>query len=139
MKSLVMGAAVRYPPNLLNFFFLDFKGGAAFSVFEDLPHVSGVVTNLKPELVERGLDSIRNEIERRQERFSREHVQNIWEYNRNQADRPLPHLVLLLDEFARGLADFSAPARDAGCARPPGTVTGHVSHPGQPGCQLRSG
>ncbi len=106
MKSMVMGAAVRYPPNLLNFFFLDFKGGAAFSVFEELPHVSGVVTNLKPELVERGLDSIKNEIDRRQEDFSNVRVQNIWDYNRQHSDRPLPHLVLLLDEFARGLADF---------------------------------
>ena len=106
MKSLVMGAAVHYPPNLLNFFFLDFKGGAAFSIFEDLPHVSGVVTNLKPELVERGLDSIKNEIERRQEEFSKARVQNIWDYNRQHVDRPLPHLVLFLDEFARGLTDF---------------------------------
>ena len=106
MKSLVMGAAVRYPPNLLNFFFLDFKGGAAFSIFEELPHVSGVVTNLRPELVERGLDSIRNEIERRQEEVSKSRVQNIWDYNRGHADHPLPHLILFLDEFARGLADF---------------------------------
>jgi S-DNA-T family DNA segregation ATPase FtsK/SpoIIIE len=106
MKSLVMGAAVCYPPDLLNFFFLDFKGGAAFSIFEDLPHVSGVVTNLRPELVERGLDSIRNEIERRQEEFSNTHVQNIWDYNRSRTDHSLPHLVLFLDEFARGLADF---------------------------------
>lgn len=106
MKSLVMGAAVRYPPNLLNFFFLDFKGGAAFSIFEELPHVSGVVTNLKPELVERGLDSIKNEIERRQGEFAQARLQNIWDYNRLNPDKVLPHLVLLLDEFARGLADF---------------------------------
>lgn len=106
MKSLVMGAALRYPPNLLNFFFLDFKGGAAFSIFEDLPHVSGVVTNLRPELVERGLDSIKNEIARRQEEFAKIKVQNIWDYNHQQVEQPLPHLVLFLDEFARGLAVF---------------------------------
>ncbi len=106
MKSLVMGAALRYPPNILNFFFLDFKGGAAFSIFEDLPHVSGVVTNLKPELVERGLDSIKNEIERRQHKFAEARLQNIWDFNRLHPDQALPHLVLLLDEFARGLAEF---------------------------------
>lgn len=106
MKSLVMGAAVAYPPSLLNFFFLDFKGGAAFSIFEDLPHVSGVVTNLRPELVERGLDSIKNEIGRRQEEFAKSRVQRIWDYNNRHSDSPLPHLILFLDEFARGLADF---------------------------------
>lgn len=106
MKSLVMGAAVRYPPTLLNFFFLDFKGGAAFNVFEGLPHVSGIVTNLKPELVIRGLESIRSEIDRRQEKFAQAGVQNIWGYNQLYSQEPMPHLVLLLDEFARGLADF---------------------------------
>jgi len=106
MKSLVMGAALRYPPSLLNFFFLDFKGGAAFSVFENLPHVSGIVTNLSPELVERGLDSIRNEIERRQEEFARTRVRDIWSYNIHHNSQPMPHMILFLDEFARGLADF---------------------------------
>ncbi len=106
MKSLVMGAATAYPPSLLNFFFMDFKGGAAFSIFETLPHVSGIVTNLSPHLVERGLDSIKNEIERRQAEFARARVQRIWDYNRQHADTPMPHLVLFLDEFARGLADF---------------------------------
>lgn len=106
MKSLVLGAAVAYPPSLMNFFFLDFKGGAAFSIFEDLPHVNGVVTNLRPELVERGLDSIKNEIERRQQEFAKVRVQRIWEYNDRHPDAPLPHLVLFLDEFTRGLADF---------------------------------
>lgn len=106
MKSLVMGAALRYPPSLLNFFFLDFKGGAAFSVFEHLPHVSGIVTNLSPELVERGLSSIQNEIERRQEEFALAHVQNIWGYNSRHGNQTMPHMILLLDEFARGLADF---------------------------------
>jgi S-DNA-T family DNA segregation ATPase FtsK/SpoIIIE len=106
MKSLVMGAAYRYSPVYLNLFFMDFKGGAAFAVFENLPHVSGIVTNLKPELVERGLDSVTNEIERRQAEFAAAKVQNIWDYNRNHPEAMMPHLVLFLDEFARGLADF---------------------------------
>lgn len=111
MKSLVFGAAVRYPPSILNFFFMDFKGGAAFNIFSELPHVSGIVTNLSPELVERGLDSIRNEIERRQSEFAaadpaNKRIQNIWDYNRANPDHPMPHLILFLDEFARGLSDF---------------------------------
>ncbi|MCS6994887.1 MAG: FtsK/SpoIIIE domain-containing protein [Anaerolineales bacterium] len=110
MKSVVLGAATRYPPSLLNFFFMDFKGGAAFGIYENLPHVSGAVTNLRPELVERGLDSIVNEIERRQREFDvARKAKDIWEYNYRlkPADKPLmPHLILFLDEFARGLRDF---------------------------------
>lgn len=110
MKSVVLSAAVRYPPSLLNFFLMDFKGGAAFGIYENLPHVSGTVTNLRPELVERGLSSIANEIERRQKEFeAAQRAGDIWEYNyrKKPSHKPLmPHMILLLDEFARGLKDF---------------------------------
>jgi len=106
MKSLVLSAAYKYAPRLLNFFFMDFKGGAAFNVLKDLPHVVGVVTNLGPDLVERGLSAIESEIERRQRVFSQAGVQSIWAYNEKFPDASIPHLVMLLDEFARGLDDF---------------------------------
>jgi S-DNA-T family DNA segregation ATPase FtsK/SpoIIIE len=107
MKSLVMGAAIRYPPNLLNFFFLDFKGGATFIDLQALPHVNGFVNNLKSDIVvDRGIISIRSEIDRRQNQFSLAQATNIWGYNERNLDNPIPHLVLLLDEFARGLNEF---------------------------------
>mgnify|MGYP001324559090 FL=1 len=106
MKSLVMGAALKYPPNLLNFFFLDFKGGMAFNIFKDLPHVLGVVTNLNAELVKRGIESTQNELKRRTELCSKSQVANIWDYNQMHRDAPLNHLVLILDEFTKGLNEF---------------------------------
>lgn len=106
MKSVVLGAAFRYSPKELNFFFLDFKGGAAFDPFKELPHVIGVVTNLQPELVDRGLTAVQSEIARRQEQFSQAGVRDIWAFNQQSQDRKMPHLWLLLDEFAKGLADF---------------------------------
>jgi S-DNA-T family DNA segregation ATPase FtsK/SpoIIIE len=106
MKSLVLSAAFRYSPEHLNFFVLDFKGGAAFTVLKDLPHVVGVVTNLGPQLVERGLSAMEAEIERRQKMFAEAGVQNIWGYNARQAGRTMPQLLLLLDEFARGIEEF---------------------------------
>ncbi len=106
MKSLVLSAAYKYNPRLLNFFFMDFKGGAAFNVLKELPHVVGVVTNLSPQLVERGLSALEAEFERRQKYFADAAVSNIWTYNGKYPDRPMPHLMLLLDEFARGMTDF---------------------------------
>lgn len=106
MKSLVMGAALKYPPNLLNFFFLDFKGGMAFNIFKDLPHVLGVVTNLNAELVRRGIESTQNELKRRTELCSKSQVANIWDYNLLHRDTPMNHLVLILDEFTKGLNEF---------------------------------
>jgi len=106
MKSLVLTAAYKYSPRLLNFFFMDFKGGAAFNILKDLPHVVGVVTNLSPQLVERGLSALEAEFERRQKRFADAAVSNIWTYNEKYPEAPIPHLMLLLDEFARGMGDF---------------------------------
>lgn len=106
MKSLVLSAAYKYSPQLLNFFFMDFKGGAAFNIMKDLPHVVGVVTNLSPQLVERGLSALEAEFDRRQKRFAEAAVSNIWNYNDKYPQAPIPHLMLLLDEFARGMSDF---------------------------------
>ncbi len=106
MKSLVLAAAYRYPPDLLNFFFLDFKGGAAFDPFKELPHVTGIVTNLQPELVDRGLVAVQSEIDRRQAQFAEAEVRDIWAYNQQPGNEPLPHMWLMLDEFAKGLTDF---------------------------------
>lgn len=106
MKTLALSAAWKYSPRLLNFFFMDFKGGAAFNILKDLPHVVGVVTNLSPQLVERGLDALQAEFDRRQKRFAEAAVSNIWSYNEKFPQTPIPHLMLMLDEFARGMSDF---------------------------------
>ena len=106
MKSLVLSAAHKYSPRLLNFFFMDFKGGAAFNDFKELPHVVGVVTNLGPQLVERGLSALDAEIKRRQNWFADGGVENIWAYNAKYPKNQMPHLMLLLDEFSRGMTEF---------------------------------
>lgn len=106
MKSIVLSAAHKYSPRLLNFFFMDFKGGAAFNDFKELPHVVGVVTNLGPQLVERGLSALDAEIRRRQNYFADGGVENIWSYNAKYPRNQMPHLMLLLDEFSRGMTEF---------------------------------
>jgi len=106
MKALVLAAAYHYSPRQLNFFFMDFKGGAAFNIFKRLPHTVGIVTNLSPELVERGLNAIEFELERRQRLLAHAQVSDIWAYNLAHPHEPMPHLLLLLDEFARGMEDF---------------------------------
>jgi len=108
MKSLVLSAAYKYSPRLLNFFLMDFKGGIAFDVFKALPHVVGVVTNKNPLLVERALTSIEVEFNRRTDEFTNLSVNNIWEYNEKFFNNPLPHLLLILDEFSVGMRDFPA-------------------------------
>ncbi|MFZ5903243.1 MAG: FtsK/SpoIIIE domain-containing protein [Chloroflexota bacterium] len=107
MKSLVMAAAYLYSPRTLNFFFMDFKGGAAFDVLKDLPHFVGLVTNLEDTaLGDRALSALLAEIERRQRTIKEAGCQNIWQYNAKNRANPLPHLLLLLDEFTKGVEQF---------------------------------
>jgi S-DNA-T family DNA segregation ATPase FtsK/SpoIIIE len=65
LQSAVAAIAARYSPQRVNFLFVDYKGGAATKVFEDLPHTVGYVTNLDATLARRAIVSLRAELERR--------------------------------------------------------------------------
>ena len=104
IKSLILGAAYKYPPQYLNFFCMDFKGGSTIDQLEELPHVIGVMTNLDEVLAQRGYVAVDYEIDRRQAEFKKAKVKDIWEYNEGiDINKRMPHLVLVLDEFTRGL------------------------------------
>ena len=106
LRTLVLGLAVTHSPDTLNFVLVDFKGGATFAEMERLPHTAAVITDLADELslVRRMEDSIRGELNRRQEmlRSSGSHT-DILDYQRARAAgaplMPLPTLVVVIDEF----------------------------------------
>ncbi|MFE9127777.1 type VII secretion protein EccCb [Streptomyces sp. NPDC007148] len=107
LRTLVLGLSVRHSPEILNFILVDFKGGATFTAMALLPHVAAVITNLANEssLVDRMADSIRGELNRRQELLrDAGNYPNIQEYERARsagaALAPMPTLVLVIDEFA---------------------------------------
>ncbi|MFI9603653.1 type VII secretion protein EccCb [Streptomyces sp. NPDC052043] len=111
LRTLVLGLAVTHSPETLNFVLVDFKGGATFTGMARLPHAAAVVTNLadEPSLVDRMGDSIRGELNRRQELLrSAGNYANIHDYERARAAGtallPLPTLVLVIDEFAELLS-----------------------------------
>ncbi|MFD0430610.1 FtsK/SpoIIIE domain-containing protein [Streptomyces zhihengii] len=69
LRTLVLGLAVTHSSETLNFVLADFKGGATFAGMSQMPHVAAVITNLADDLtlVDRMGDSIRGELNRRQE------------------------------------------------------------------------
>ncbi|MFJ6699331.1 type VII secretion protein EccCa [Streptomyces sp. NPDC091272] len=112
LRTLVLGLAVTHSSQTLNFVLADFKGGATFAGMARLPHVAAVITNLADDLslVDRMGDSIRGELNRRQEllRDSGNYA-NVHDYERARAAgasaggvplRPIPSLVLVIDEFS---------------------------------------
>lgn len=110
LQTLILAAAYRYSPRWLNFMLMDFKAGASeLSKLEKLPHVVGLVTDLTPELAARALIAVESEIRRRKQAFDEAgrrtgvRVSDIWDYNKRFPESPLPHLLLVLDEFAKGI------------------------------------
>lgn len=111
MQTLVTAMAIEHDPRLVNFMLIDFKGGSTFNVFERLPHVVGLVTNLDGVRVRRVLEALKAETEARQLFLQRMNVRDIVQYHRYytrtpqqmQASnyQPLPHLFIIVDEFAQ--------------------------------------
>lgn len=105
LQSLVLATAHKYSPEDVNFLLLDFKAGAAeLAKIRHLPHVVGMVNELGPELAERALKAIENELARRKKIFEQVGiVTDIWDFNRRFPDKALPILLTIIDEFAAGV------------------------------------
>ncbi len=115
LRTLVTSLAITHDPNMVNFVLVDFKGGASFADFAAMPHVAGIVTNLKSDqmLVNRVYESLQGEQERRQ-RMLREagNLSKIKEYQLKwkanpTAMEPMPNLMIIVDEFAELIASRS--------------------------------
>ncbi len=113
LRTLVISQAMIHDPSIVNFVFVDFKGGASFADLASLPHVAGMVTNLEnePSLVDRMYSSLMGELRRRQ-RMLREagNLDNVQQYQikwktNSDSMEPMPHLLLIVDEFAELLTN----------------------------------
>jgi S-DNA-T family DNA segregation ATPase FtsK/SpoIIIE len=108
LQAMVASLAVDFHPHDVAFVLIDFKGGSMSNAFEGLPHLAGAITNLEgteqSALAARALAAIRGELQRRQTLLARageNHVdryqQRYWE---GGVTEPLPHLIIVVDEFA---------------------------------------
>jgi len=111
LRTLVTSLALTHDPHLLNFVLVDFKGGASFADFAALPHVAGIITNLQSDasLVDRAYSSLLGEQQRRQRMLHEAgNLDNIKQYQAkwqmNPGLDPMPHLLIVVDEFAELIA-----------------------------------
>jgi len=102
LRSMVAGLAARNDPTRLTFILIDFKGGAAFATCERLPHTIGTVSNLDEQLADRALRALEAEMHYRQRVFAAagEGIDNLDAYLATNPERPMPRLLLVVDEFA---------------------------------------
>ncbi|MFE0376190.1 type VII secretion protein EccCa [Streptomyces inhibens] len=107
LRTLVLALVATHPPEDLALVLVDYKGGATFAPFANLPHVAGVITNLENQagLVERVHASLAGEVKRRQQVLKDAgNIAGIGDYAALRAHQrpdlePLPHLFVVIDEF----------------------------------------
>jgi DNA segregation ATPase FtsK/SpoIIIE, S-DNA-T family len=112
LRTIVAGLAATHPPDQLAFVLVDFKGGAAFAELAPLPQVAGLITNLQgPDgsMVDRALAALQGELARRQRLLRGNGNQpDLRSYAARRATdprlEPLPHLLVVVDEFGELLA-----------------------------------
>ncbi len=113
LQTLIASLACANRPDEMTFVLVDYKGGSAFAGCVHLPHVTGMVTDLDAHLTQRALASLSAELTRREHILAAAGAKDIEEYTERAGHqprrRPLPRLVIVIDEFAslvRDLPDF---------------------------------
>ena len=103
LQTWILSMALTFHPHDVTFVLIDYKGGGMASLLEPLPHVVGKITNIGSN-IDRSLVSLQSEIKRRQRLFDGAGVNHIDKYQRlyksGMAKNPLPHLIIVADEFA---------------------------------------
>lgn len=104
LQTYMLSLAVNYSPDDIAFFIIDYKGGGMANLFSGLPHMVGQISNLSGNQVKRAMISIKSENRRRQRIFTENGVNNINLYTKlyknGEATVPVPHLFIIIDEFA---------------------------------------
>lgn len=106
LQAWVMGMALAHSPLRISFLFVDYKGGAAFSGCERLPHSVGIVTDLNQHLVRRVLTSLRAELHYRERILNEKKAKDLLELERRRDPDAPPSLVIVVDEFAALATDI---------------------------------
>ena len=89
---------MRYSSDVLNLVLIDFKGGSTFDEFNQLPHVTEVVSDLDVEQIDRMLAGLQIEIRRREQALREINARDI--ASLRSTGRSLSRLVIIVDEFA---------------------------------------
>ena len=109
LQTYILSMALLFHPYEVGFVIIDFKGGGMVNQFKNLPHLVGAITNIDGKEIDRSLKSIKAELKKRQRLFADADVNHIDKYIKKfkagEVTEPLPHLILIVDEFAELKAD----------------------------------
>lgn len=104
LQTYILAMSTLFHPYEVAFVIIDFKGGGMVNQFKELPHLLGAITNIDGKEIDRSLKSIKAELQKRQRLFADADVNHIDKYIKKfkagEVSIPLPHLIIIVDEFA---------------------------------------
>ncbi len=111
LQAYILSMMINYSPNEVAFVLVDFKGGDMARPFIKSPHLAATISNLSENTLHRALISLEAEVKNRQSLFNRSAEMlgvdkiDINSYHKhfkdNKLKQPLPHLIIIIDEFAQ--------------------------------------
>lgn len=111
LQAYILSMMINYSPNEVAFVLVDFKGGDMARPFLNSPHLAATISNLSGNTLYRALVSLEAEVKNRQRIFNESASLlgidkiDINSYHRyykeHRLSEPLPHLVIVIDEFAQ--------------------------------------
>ncbi|MBO3734992.1 type VII secretion protein EccCa [Glycomyces niveus] len=113
LRTLIAGLALRYPPNALAAYVIDY-GGGALGGLTALPHVAVAAGRAEPELVARTLAEVRNLLDAREHLMRRNGIDSAAGLRRSAADGTVDvpgDLLLAIDGWG-GLTEANEDAND---------------------------
>lgn len=101
LHALITNVALHYSPEEVRFYLIDFKKGVEFKDYAAcrLPHADVIAIESDREFGVSALQRLDAVLQERGELFRRHGVQDIAGYRHAQPDRPLPRILLVVDEF----------------------------------------
>ncbi len=115
LHVLVTNLAMWYAPDQVELYLIDFKKGVEFKTYAShhLPHARAIAVESDREFGLSVLDRLDAELARRGELFRDVGVQDLPSYRRTTG-KPMPRIVLVIDEFQEFFTEDDALAQQAG-------------------------
>ncbi len=101
LHALITSSALRYSPDELEFYLIDFKKGVEFKAYAafNMPHAKVVAIESEREFGLSVLERLDNELKRRGDMYRRIGVQDVRGFRAAQPDTRMPRILLIVDEF----------------------------------------
>ncbi len=115
LHVLITNLAVRYSPDEIVLYLVDFKKGVEFKAYARfaLPHARVIAVESEREFGLSVLQHLDGELRRRGDLFRKLGVQDLKGYRASQPDAKLPRILLIVDEFQELFVDDDRIAQEA--------------------------